>query len=153
VQMRSGHPPRLTNEPDRLPAHHRVTLRHQRLAHVEIPSDDTSAMIDVDHRARQKEGVDQSDDAAVGRANRIADGSAEIDAEMPARDSAVEHPAVPERTGDNRGSWTKECCRPERRRLVRTASDVTRAGILAVDPCRGFRAHRLRERAVDGERL
>ena len=72
----------------------RVTVspvRHQRPAQVEVPGDQSLAVVHVHHRPRQIEVPHQRHDARVGRAHRCADRAREVGAEVSALHFAVEH--------------------------------------------------------------
>src|SRR4051812_49000750 len=99
MQMRPRHASRGADPTDELAAFHRVTDGDQWLAQVEVRGDDARAVIDVHHAAGEKERVDEDDDAAVCGPYRIADRAAEVDAQVPRGELAVEHPAGAERAG------------------------------------------------------
>src|SRR5258707_12089274 len=98
--MRTGDTTGLSDEPDDLTARHRVTFGDERLAHVEVAGHDPSPVIEVHHGSRQIERLDQSDNAAIRRLDRIANRSSEVDAQMAAGHRAVEHSACPKRARD-----------------------------------------------------
>src|ERR1051325_2502604 len=117
--MRSRDPSRCADEPDLLTALHGVTGGNEGLAHVEVARDHTDAMVDVHHVAGEKELVDQRDDAAIRRPDRLTNGAAKIDAEVATRELAVEHATRAESTRDDRGARANEWLGPARRRVVR----------------------------------
>src|SRR5687768_9068389 len=98
--MRPSHSTRRADETDALAALHRVALRDERLGEMEVARDDTAAVIYVDDPAGEKERVHQRDDAAVGREHGRAGVPTKVDAQMPARDHAIEHAPRPERARD-----------------------------------------------------
>ena len=91
--MGARHSTRRADQSNNLPATHRVSSGHQRLAHVEVGGDHAATVIYIDDVSREKEIVHQRDDASVGGADLFAGGSAKIDAQMSGRQLAVEHSA------------------------------------------------------------
>jgi len=100
MEMRTGHPARRTNEANLLSASDGVAGRDESFAQVEISGDDTGSVIDVHDVAGEKESVHQRDYAAVCREYRRARCALEIDAEVTACHSAIEHSAGTEAAGD-----------------------------------------------------
>ena len=62
----------------------------ERLAEVQVAGGEAAAVIDVHDVPAEEEVVDERDDAVVRRTDGRADGSAEVDAEMPAGHLTVE---------------------------------------------------------------
>lgn len=104
-----------------------------------------AAVIDVHDVAREKEIVDERNDTSICRANRRADSAAKIHTEVSARERSVEHPAAAESARHCRRSGTNERGSPHGRRIVRTAANVARSRVLAVDSRLCFRIERTRE--------
>src|SRR5438309_1357468 len=138
VRVRSGDPARLADEPNYLTARHGVAFGDEGLTQVEVAGDDAGAVIDVDDRARKKEGVDESDDAAISGLDRVTHRSSKVDTEMTTGHRPVEDATGAEGAGDDRRSRPDEGRGPERRGLVRLAADLAGAGVLAVDPVGGL---------------
>ena len=68
---------------------------------MEISRDDTSAMIDVHHIPRKKKIRYERDHSTVRGADWFSDCATKIDAEVPAREPAVEQTPRSERAGDD----------------------------------------------------
>jgi hypothetical protein len=94
--MRPCHSSSCTHQTDLLSALYRITCRDERLAQMEVTCHDTSTMIDVNHIAGEKELIDKGNYSAICRSYWFACGTAKIDAEVPACQGAVEHPATSE---------------------------------------------------------
>src|SRR5213594_231723 len=118
---------------------------------MEVPRDDTRAVIDVHHVSSEKEVVDEGDDTAIRRAHRITDRSLKVDAEVSARDLTVEDAPRAESTGDLRCAWAQERPRPELRRHVRLATDLARTRVLVRDARGGRGIQRPSESRVHAE--
>jgi hypothetical protein len=100
MQVRPGHAAGRPDQADNLSAGDGVPCGHECLAEVEVRGDQTAAVIDVDDIAREKEVVDQRDDAAIGSPDGLAYRSAEINTEMAARHPSVEQTPRSKFTGD-----------------------------------------------------
>src|SRR5688500_14638427 len=118
---------------------------------MEIARHDAAAVIDVHHASREEERVHQGDDAAVGGENRRARRALVVDAEVPARDRAVEHAARSELARHARLARAPERLAPHRWRIVRAPPDLRGELILPGDPGLRLRAEWLRELPVDGQ--
>ncbi len=101
MQVWSGHSPCSSDESDLLSPRDRVAHCHERFAEMEISGDDSTAVIDVDDIASQKEIVDERNDAAVRSAYWVSDRAAEIDAKVTAGHAAVKETAGSELARDH----------------------------------------------------
>src|ERR1700694_2761136 len=132
--MRTRHPPGGADQTDYLPAGDSVPHRHKCLAEVEIRGDETTAVIDVDNVAGEKEVVDERDNPAIGGAHGLAYRSAKINTQVATRHPAVEQTPRSKFTRDRRRPRTKERRGPHQRRVVRVLSDLAGTRVFAVDP-------------------
>src|SRR5438105_8294200 len=153
MQVRTRHTPGISDQSDDLTALHSVANSHQRLAQVEVRRDNATAVIDVDDVAGEEKVVDERDYSTVCCAYRLADGAAEVDAEVAGGEAAVEQSPRAELAGYHRGPGPEKRRGPHRWALVRPTSDLSRSRILTVDSCQGCRVEGTREAAVDLERL
>ena len=108
MQMRSGHSPCRSYEPNPLSPPHCVAHRHERFAEVKIRRDDSATVVDINHVAGEKEIVDECNNSAVRGEHRLSDRATEIDAKVTAGDPAVEDAAGTEFAGDHRCPRSKE---------------------------------------------
>ena len=115
MQVRSGHSPCRTDESNPLSSRDRVAYRHERLAEMKIRGDDSTAVVDVNHIAGEKEIVDESNDSPVRCEHGLSECATEIDAEVTTGYPTVEDAAGSEFTGDHRCARSKEGSRPHRR--------------------------------------
>jgi hypothetical protein len=106
--MRAGYASGRTDESYLLSSLYGVTDCDERPAEMEIASDDSSAMVDVNDIAGQEEIVDQCNDTAVCGIHRLAGGAPEIDTEVAARHVTVEEASRSKFTGDHRCAWATE---------------------------------------------
>ena len=150
--MRTGHAAGRTDESDLLSPLNGVTDCDKRFAEMEVASDDSGAVIDVNDVACQKKVVDERNDATVRGIHRLPYGAPEIDAEVAAGHVAVEETPGSKLTGDYRSAWATEGRSPHRRRIVRARADGSRPQILARYAGRGRGIEWASERAVDGQR-
>src|SRR5215207_6035298 len=112
---------------------------------MEVRSDDTTAVIDVYDIAGEEKISNERHNTAVRRVNWCARGSAKIDAKMPARKSAVEHPAGSEATRYDCIARPNKRRRPHGRRIMRPPPDLARLSVLSVDSRLRLSIHRLRK--------
>ena len=115
MEVRSGDAPSRSYQSDALSPRYRIANGHERLAEVEVCSDDSTTVVDVNHIAREKEIVDQCNDSAVRCQHWFSNRATEIDAEVTTGHAAVEDAARSELTGDHRRTRSKERSRPHRR--------------------------------------
>ena len=108
MEVRASHSSCRSDEPDLLSSLYGIAYRHKCLAEVEVSSNDSSAVIDVNDIAGQEKVVDERDDTAVRRIHRLADGAPKIDAEVAAGHVAVEQASASKLTCDYRRAWAKE---------------------------------------------
>ena len=80
----------MPDQANHLSSLHRVAGCHEKLAQVEIRSDDSAAVVDVDDVSREKEVVDERNHPAIRSAHRLADRAPEINAEVTRGERAVE---------------------------------------------------------------
>src|SRR5437763_1964282 len=133
MQMRAGHPARRADEPDLLSPLDRIADRDVRLREVEIPGHDAAAVIHIHHVPREKEVLDESNDAAIRGAHRITRLPREIHPPVTARQTSVEDASRPKAAGDARASWSYEWLRPEFRRRMGATADGARFLVLSLD--------------------
>jgi hypothetical protein len=93
VQVRTSDASRISHQSDFLSPLHGVANCDERFAQVKVRRDDSGAVIDVDHIARQKEIVDERNYATISCAYRLPYSAPEVHAEMPRSESAVEQAA------------------------------------------------------------
>ena len=108
VEMGTGHAPCRANESDLLPPFDGLALRYVRPAQMKVSRDYSTAVIDVHDIPSEEEFVHERDYAAVCRNHRRADSASEVDAEMPARNDAVEGASGAEPARDSGRSRTKK---------------------------------------------
>jgi hypothetical protein len=148
MQVRSRHATGGTHQTDHLSACDGVPNRHECLAEVEIRGYHSSAVIYVDDVTGEKEVVCKRDDASIGCAHRLANGSTEINTEVAARHFSVEYPPRPKFTRDYRCARPEERRRPHQRRIVRALADLSRALVFASNPGCGRGIEWFREAAI-----
>src|SRR5262245_1122062 len=102
-----------------LPAFHGVTLGHELAREVQIGTREAVAVIEVDDVAAVVERADDTDDAAIGRSDRRADGPSEVRAHVARRDGAVELPSAPVAARYARVTRAMKCAIPEPRSVMR----------------------------------
>lgn len=90
MQMRASNASRISHQPDFLSPLHGVANCDERLAQVKVRRDDSGAVIDIDHIARQKEIVDERNNATISCAYRLPYSAPEVHAEMARSERAVE---------------------------------------------------------------
>src|SRR5436305_998409 len=78
VQVRASDAPGIAHQTDDLPPFHDVAHPDHRLAQMEIRSNHTATVVDVDHVAGEQEVIDEGDDSTVGCAHRLANRASEI---------------------------------------------------------------------------
>ena len=88
--MRASDASRLPHQPDFLSPLHGVANRDEGFAQVKVRRDDSGAVIDVDHIARQKEIVDERNNATISCAYRLPYSAPEVHAEMARGERTVE---------------------------------------------------------------
>jgi len=88
--MRASNASRISHQPDFLSPLYGVANSDEGFAQVKVRCDDSGAVIDVDHIARQKEIVDERDDAPISCAYRLSYSAPEINAEMARSERTVE---------------------------------------------------------------
>ena len=153
MEVGSRHSAGRSDQADNLSAGYSVPRRHEWLAEVEIRGDQPAAVIDVDDVAGEKEVVHQRDDAAIGSAHGLANGSAEINTKVAAGHLSVEQTSRSKFTRDCRSPRAKKRCGPHQRRVVRALPDFAGACVFAADPRCGDGIKGAREAAVHSERL
>ena len=151
VQVRSRHAAGRSNKPDLLTAFDSVSSGNHRLTHMEVASHETVSVIDVHDVPGEKEFRDERDDSAVCGEDRIAKRPAVVDAKVTARHAPVENAAVAELTRDPRGPRPKEGKRPELRRLLRVATNISRERVLTFDARFRDGIHGARELGIDAQ--
>ena len=104
MQVWTGHATGISHQSNHLTTLYRIADGYQRLAQMKVRGDDSASVIDVDDIAGEKKVVDERNHSTIGCTDRLADRTAEIDAEVTSRELAVEQPARPELTGDHRTS-------------------------------------------------
>jgi len=85
MQVRTGHASGCSYETDLLTALHRISFGNERPAQMEIPGDDTAAVVDVHHVARKKEIIHQRNNTSIRSPHRCSKLSSEVHTKMPAR--------------------------------------------------------------------
>ena len=90
VEMRAGHTARGAHEADLLAALHGVPHRDECLGQVEVPGDDSRAVIDVHDISGEEEAVDQRNNAPIRGTYRIAGLAGEIHAPVTTRQATIE---------------------------------------------------------------
>jgi hypothetical protein len=85
MQMGACDTPGSADDPDLLPALHRVANGNRRLGQVKVARDDSAAVVDVHDIAREKEIVDECHDATIRGAHRIARLAGEVHTAVTAR--------------------------------------------------------------------
>ena len=133
MEVWSGYATGSSDQTDLLAALHGVANRDLRLAHVEVAGDDAIAMIDVDDITREEELGDEGNDAAIRGEDRIAGRAAIVDAEVAARNLAVEDASVAELARHARWPRAKEGKSEKLRRLPGVMADVSRELIFMLD--------------------
>jgi hypothetical protein len=93
MQMRTGNASGIPDQSNRLASLHRLARRNERFAEVKIRRNNAASVIDVDDIAGEKEVVDERHHATIGRAHRISNRSAKIDAEVSRRYLPIEQAA------------------------------------------------------------
>ena len=110
-----------------------LAFRDERFAEMEVARHNTTAVIDVHDITGEKEIVDQHYDAAVRRMHRRANTAAEIDAQVPGRQHAVEGTTRAEPARNCRQARAKKWFGPQWRSRMRSSSDFARASVFPID--------------------
>ena len=149
--MRAGYASGCTDESNLLSPLYGVTNGDERFAEMEIASDDSGSMVDVNDIAGQEKIVDQCNDTAVRGIHRLPRSAPEVDSKVAARHMTVEEASRSKFTRDHRCPWATERRRPHRRRIVRTRAHRSRPQVFACHAGGGGRIEWAGEGAVDCE--
>jgi hypothetical protein len=123
VQVGAGDAAGSADRADALTASNGVTFRHGDVAEVKVGGHETLSVIYVDAVASERKVTYQAHDTAVGGAHRIALGTGQVQAQVPALQLAIEYTSAAKLAGYAGLAGSHEGIGPQPRSFVSAAGD------------------------------